>query len=180
MPWPSGCAPAARDRFPRVFGIAFELFWVVLGLAVFLLALSGGPRGLRARMQSQSRRGRRAAGLVLAPMFVVFGIAIPAVVLLTDRNDKDKEGPAGLELTSAQADGRKLFAQQCSTCHTLRAAAAVGTVGPSLDTLRPPKALVLDAIAKGRAQGNGSMPSQLLDGKDARDVADFVAAVAGR
>jgi mono/diheme cytochrome c family protein len=163
-----------------MFGLAFELFWVVLGLGVFFIAVSGGPRGLRARLQSQSRRGRRAAGLVLAPIFMVFGIAVPAVVLLTDRNDKDKNGPAGLELTSAQANGRDLFAQKCATCHTLTAARAVGKVGPNLDALRPPKALVLDAIAKGRAQGNGSMPSLLVDGKDARDVADFVAAVAGR
>jgi mono/diheme cytochrome c family protein len=163
-----------------MFGLAFELFWVVLGVGVFLIAVSGGPRGLRARLQSQSRRGRRAAGLVLAPFFMAFGIAIPAGVLLTDRNDKDKEGPAGLQLTSAQAHGRALFADKCATCHTLRGAAAVGKVGPSLDVLRPPKALVLNAIAKGRAQGNGSMPAQLFDGQDARDVADFVAAVAGR
>jgi cytochrome c551 len=163
-----------------VFGIAFELLWVVLALSIVLIALSGGPRGLRARLQSQSRRGRRAAGLVLAPMFLAFGVAIPAVVLLTDRHDKKKEGPAGLELTSAQAHGRALFADKCATCHTLGGAAAVGKVGPSLDVLRPPKALVLDAIAKGRAQGNGSMPALLFDGKDARDVADFVATVAGR
>jgi mono/diheme cytochrome c family protein len=163
-----------------VFGLAFELFWIVLGLGVFLVAVSGGPRGLRARLQSQSRRGRRAASLVLAPVFMVFGIAIPAVVLITDRNDKDKEGPAGLELTSAQAHGRELFSERCATCHTLNAARGVGKVGPNLDVLRPPKTLVLDAIAKGRAQGNGSMPSLLVDGQDARDVADFVAAVAGR
>ena len=163
-----------------MFGIAFELFWVVLGIGVLLIAVSGGPSGLRARLQSQSRRGRRAAGLVIAPIFIAFGIAIPALVLLTDRHDKDKQGPAGLELTSSQAHGRDLFAQKCSTCHTLKGVRAVGKVGPNLDVLRPPKALVLDAIAKGRAQGNGSMPSLLVDGQDARDVAAFVAAVAGR
>jgi mono/diheme cytochrome c family protein len=163
-----------------MFGLAFELFWVVLGIGVFLVAVSGGPRGLRARLQSQSRRGRRAAGLVIAPIFIAFGVAIPAVVLLTDRHNKDKEGPAGIELTSGEAHGRDLFAQKCATCHTLNAARGVGKVGPNLDVLRPPKPLVLDAIAKGRAQGNGSMPSLLVDGQDARDVAAFVAAVAGR
>lgn len=161
-------------------GIAFELVWVVMALGVLAVAMSGGARGARARLQSQSQRGRRAAGLVLAPIFMAFGIAIPAVVLLTDRHDKEKKGPAGLELSAAQARGREMFAGKCATCHTLGAANAVGKVGPNLDVLRPPKALVLDAIAKGRAQGNGQMPAQLFDGREARDVADFVAVVAGR
>ncbi|MEA2271767.1 MAG: cytochrome [Solirubrobacteraceae bacterium] len=161
-------------------GIAFELVWVILALGVLAIAMSGGARGARARLQSQSQRGRRTAGLVLAPIFMVFGIAIPAVVLLTDRHDKQKSGPAGLELTTAQARGREKFADKCATCHTLHAANAVGKVGTNLDVLRPPKALVLDAIAKGRSRGNGQMPAQLFDGQDARDIADFVAAVAGR
>jgi hypothetical protein len=38
----------------------------------------------------------------------------------------------------------------------------------------------LNAIREGRAQGNGQMPSGLLDGRDAQDVASFVKAVSGR
>ena len=53
-------------------------------------------------------------------------------------------------------------------------------MGPNLDQLRPPKALILDAIQKGRARGQGQMPAGLVDGQDAQDVAAFVAAVAGR
>jgi mono/diheme cytochrome c family protein len=56
----------------------------------------------------------------------------------------------------------------------------VGKVGPNLDQLRPPKALILDAIKNGRARGQGQMPAGLVDGQDAQDVADFVAKVAGR
>ena len=56
----------------------------------------------------------------------------------------------------------------------------MATVGPSLDELRPPKNLVYDAIVKGRARGQGQMPAQLFEGREARQVADFVAAVAGR
>ncbi len=163
-----------------MFGLAFELAWLLLGLAVFLVALSGGPRGLRARLQSQTRRGRRMAGFVLAPVFMVFGLVIPAVILLSDRNQSEKAGPAGLELTDAQARGRDKFVDSCATCHTLDAANAVGKVGPDLDELRPNRALTLDAILKGRARGEGQMPALLLEGRDAREVAAFVAAVAGR
>ncbi len=38
---------------------------------------------------------------------------------------------------------------------------------------------MLNAIAEGRARGNGNMPAQLYQGKEAEAVADFVAAVAG-
>ena len=38
---------------------------------------------------------------------------------------------------------------------------------------------MLNAIQQGRAQGRGQMPADLVDGQDAQDVADFVAAVAG-
>jgi mono/diheme cytochrome c family protein len=46
--------------------------------------------------------------------------------------------------------------------------------------LHPPKGLVLDAIANGRARGSGQMPKGLVDGEDAQDVAAYVVAVAGR
>ena len=38
---------------------------------------------------------------------------------------------------------------------------------------------MLDAIAKGRARGQGQMPALLLTGKEAKDVASFIEAVAG-
>ena len=56
----------------------------------------------------------------------------------------------------------------------------MGRVGPNLDVLRPPKELVLDAIDKGRALGMGQMPAQVVEGKEAEDVAAFVAKTAGR
>ena len=49
-------------------------------------------------------------------------------------------------------------------------------MGPNLDNLRPPEDLVLDAIHNGRARGNGEMAEDLVQGKDAEDVAAFVAA----
>ncbi len=38
---------------------------------------------------------------------------------------------------------------------------------------------MLGAIAEGRARGLGQMPALLYQGKEAEQVADFVAAVAG-
>ena len=84
-----------------------------------------------------------------------------------------------MDLNAAQANGREVFGTYCATCHTLKASNAVGKVGPNLDVLHPPKGLILDAIANGRARGQGQMPAGLVDGQDAQDVAAYVAAVAG-
>jgi mono/diheme cytochrome c family protein len=111
---------------------------------------------------------------------VILGaVAIPAVVMI-DNSDSNAEAKGGVDLTAGEVRGREMFAANCSVCHTLSASNAVGRVGPNLDVLRPPKALVLDAIKKGRARGVGQMPADLLSGQDAQDVADYVAAVAGR
>lgn len=159
--------------------LGFILVWVILGLSLFFVAFRGGPRGAREALQSQSARGRRTVTGVVALVFVVFGIAVPVAVLTTNE-DQRNAGAAALELTAQQARGRELFAQSCSTCHTLSGANAVGRVGPDLDKLRPPRSLVLDAIRRGRARGAGQMPALLVEGRDARDVAAFVATVAGR
>jgi cbb3-type cytochrome c oxidase subunit III len=85
-----------------------------------------------------------------------------------------------------QTNGKKLFTEKCAGCHVLAAAGAKGTVGPSLD----------DAFAGARAQGfkqstiqnvvldqireaSKPMPTNLVTGQDAVDVAGYVAAVAG-
>jgi mono/diheme cytochrome c family protein len=109
----------------------------------------------------------------------VLGVGVPAAVIaaVDDRNDIPQAGVSNL--TASEKHGRELFGQRCGACHTLSAANAIATVGPNLDQLRPPKALVLDAIAHGRARGNGNMPAQIYTGQDAQDVAGFVAKVAG-
>jgi mono/diheme cytochrome c family protein len=160
---------------------ALIAFWVVVGLIVFFAAFRG--RSTPSRPGADGGGGGGSNPVVVALSVIViagFGIALPAVVLARGGAHKEKQAPGGVDLTDAEAHGRELFAQNCSTCHTLRAANAVGRVGPNLDQLRPPKVLVLDAIAKGRARGQGQMPSQLLVGGDAQDVAAFVAATAGR
>jgi mono/diheme cytochrome c family protein len=159
--------------------VAFICFWIVLGLGILFVAIRGGPRGARETWHTQSRTGRRATFAVLIAVYLGVGIAVPAVVIAGDQ-DHNQSAPNGVHLTAAQAHGRELFGKYCVQCHTLKAASAVGKVGPDLDELRPPAALVLDAISKGRGRGQGTMPADLVQGKDARDVASFVAAVAGR
>ena len=155
-------------------------FWVVVGLTISIVALSGGPRGARERLlQSQSRRGRRATVTVIVFLCLAFGVALPTLVIANDEH-QDKAGRADVKLTAAEKRGRELFGHTCNQCHTLAASKTVGRVGPNLDNLRPPKPLILTAIAQGRARGIGRMPAQLLQGQDAQDVAAYVSRVAGR
>lgn len=153
--------------------------WVLLGLAVFFVAMSGGPRGARQALYGESKGARRTAALTITLVFAGMGIAVPAVVIAGNEDD-DEAGAARVQLTASQERGRELFGQVCQQCHTLAAANAVGRVGPDLDRLKPPKGLVLDAVVNGRTRGQGTMPAGLYTGRDAEDVASFVAAVAGR
>jgi mono/diheme cytochrome c family protein len=159
---------------------AFVLAFVVIGLTVLFIAMRGGARGARDALHTQSPGGRGVVAGGIALVAVLFGLGIPALVLIGNSTARENNGPGGLKLTTAEIRGRQLFASNCGTCHTLKGASTSGKVGPNLDQLRPPKPLVLDAIKNGRARGMGQMPAMLLSGRDADDVATFVAAVAGR
>jgi cytochrome c553 len=164
--------------FPAVITtLAFVIAFVVIGLAVVAAAFGGRRDGERA--PGPTRRGRKVVAILVGGVVVVLGIVVPALVLAAGRDHSEK-APGGVELTKAQTDGRDVFKDRCATCHTLRAANAVGKVGPNLDQLRPPAQLILDAIEKGRARGQGQMPAQLVTGEDARNVAAFIGEVAGR
>ena len=110
-------------------------------------------------------------------------------------------GTGGPAKTGDPSRGRQLFLKvppgqkyACSTCHTLKAAGAQGTIGPNLD----------DAFAADRAQGfaestihdavldqirlaacvdpgdlSRCMPKNLYRGQDAQDVSAYVALCAG-
>jgi mono/diheme cytochrome c family protein len=163
-----------------IAALAFVLTFVIIGLTVIFVAFGGRGRGARRGRLAPSRTYRRTVGVAAGIVIIVIGVAVPALVLANNSDNQAEKAPGGLTLTASQERGRSIFARDCATCHTLRAANAVGRVGPNLDQLHPPKALVLNAIATGRAQGRGQMPAGLVDGQDAQDVAAFVAAVAGR
>jgi mono/diheme cytochrome c family protein len=87
-------------------------------------------------------------------------------------------------LSPAESHGRDLFVQHCGSCHTFDAAGTVGQIGPNLEDIAVNEADVLHAIrtgggrhTKGQGTGpSGNMPRNLVTGKDAQDVAAFVAA----
>jgi mono/diheme cytochrome c family protein len=159
--------------------LALVLLFVLLGLGVLFLAMSGGPKGARQRLQTQSRRGRRGATLLFVLTVILLGVAVPAAVIATETSRNSIPEANVKELTDLQEHGRELFDQRCKNCHALAAAKATARVGPNLDELRPTKDLVLDAIENGRANGNGNMAAGLVEGEDAEAVAQFVAVAVG-
>jgi cbb3-type cytochrome c oxidase subunit III len=75
-------------------------------------------------------------------------------------------------------DGKAIFQADCSSCHTLAAAQATGTIGPNLDQLKPAEATVKHQVEV----GGGVMPAfkgTLTDAQIAA-VAKFVATSAGK
>jgi mono/diheme cytochrome c family protein len=162
-----------------IAAVLFVCAFLVVGLAVLAFAFSGRA-GARYRRNAPTRAGRRFVAIVVTLVVVLLGVAVPLAIGVANKNDHAESAPGGVELTASETAGRAVFAKYCSTCHTLKASNAVGKVGPNLDVLHPPKGLVLDAIANGRARGQGQMPAGLVDGEDAQDVAEYVAAVAGR
>jgi cytochrome c5 len=159
--------------------LAFVLLFVLLALGAFFLAMSGGPKGARQRIQTQSRRGRRGVTVLFLLSILVLGVGVPAFVIASDKDRNSIPEANVKELTELQEHGRELFGQRCRNCHTLKAANATAKVGPSLDASPRNKALVIDAIEKGRAAGNGNMPADLFEGRDAEAVAEFVAVASG-
>ena len=160
--------------------LVFVLVWVVLGLGLLLIALSGGPSGALQQLQSQSRGSRKAATVLFVIALLVLGVGVPAAVIASVNQRDDIPEANVSNLTAAEQNGRELFGRRCAQCHTLSASKAVAQVGPSLDTLRPPKELVLDAIENGRSRGSGQMAAGLYTGEDAEDVAAYVAKAVGQ
>src|SRR5438270_4778480 len=149
-------------------------------------AASRPPRGVstscRLRPRPTGRAdnlppGLRAPGLRMT-VFVPVAVAALAAVAGCGRSAPDL------------VNGKRLFTGKatCGTCHTLSRANTRGTTGPDLD----------DAFVSARQEGFGTdvvegivlhqilyprrgsvMPAKLVTGNNARDVAAYVAAVAG-
>jgi plastocyanin len=94
------------------------------------------------------------------------------------------------EETPDLVNGKKLFVGEgtCGSCHALARAGTKGTQGPDLDQAFGPSRA--DGLGQGTIAGvveqqianvrrSSTMPEDLVTGKDARDVAAYVAAVAG-
>lgn len=170
----------------------FIALWVVIGLGLFFVAMRGRvSAALEVGGRPQVPGARRTVGLVYLVIFVGFGVALPLLFLTGNHANANKQ-VGGLTLTAAEKNGRALFGQSCGVCHTLAASNSVGKVGPNLDQIQPSVSLVLHTIQNGCLQkpspsqsnqtclGQGTMPSNILYGTQANDVAQFVARVAGK
>jgi cbb3-type cytochrome c oxidase subunit III len=75
-------------------------------------------------------------------------------------------------------NGASIFKAKCATCHTLQAAGSTGTVGPNLDQLKPPFAVVQNQVI----HGGGAMPAfkGILTDAQIRAVAQYVSSHAGK
>jgi cbb3-type cytochrome c oxidase subunit III len=75
-------------------------------------------------------------------------------------------------------NGKAIFSANCASCHTLKAAASTGTIGPNLDQLKPAFAVVQHQVE----MGGGVMPAfkGKLTQKQIDAVATFVSGSAGK
>ena len=158
--------------------IAFLLPFVLLGSIVMFVAFSGGPGAAR---EAYRKGGNRGFKIVFPLLYVLLGLVVPALILFGRGEAAGGTGALqSAELTTREAQGKMLFKQQCSSCHSLAAVNARGVTGPSLDEIgEVTPARIRDAIKNG-GTGQKRMPAELLEGEDADAVAAYVAKVAAR
>jgi sulfite dehydrogenase len=97
---------------------------------------------------------------------------------------RSSAAPGGATTTTAQGGGAKpngkaIFASAgCGSCHTLKAAASKGNVGPNLDSLKPSE----QTVEKQVTNGGGGMPpfKGQLTAAQIKAVAAYVATSAGK
>lgn len=132
--------------------------------------------------------------------FILFGLLVAFLVVffpwLAFRTSGDASAGAQ-SVPAALRRGQSLFQTNCGTCHTLYAAGTDGNFGPDLDLLLAPsgppegptagqtieatRGRVLNAIEHGLDSGApGRMPPGIISGRQAEEVAEFVASTAGR
>src|SRR3954467_10483296 len=110
---------------------AFVIAFLALGAAVAFVAFSGGPSQAREAYLTKGRRGFRIA---IPIIYVGLGIAVPALVLANSESKEGSQGPLRSKQGSHDfSEGKKLFRENCWSCHTLKAAGAKGVTGPNLD-----------------------------------------------
>ena len=158
--------------------VAFLVPFVLLGVAVVFIAFQGGPGAAR---EAYLTGGGRLFKIAIPVIYVVAGVGVPALILASKGESAGGVGALRSEaLTTDTERGKTLFRQQCASCHSLAAVNARGVTGPNLDRIgevTPDR--ILNAIKNG-GTGQDRMPSGLLEGEEAQDVAEYVSEVAGR
>jgi cytochrome c551 len=157
--------------------VLFLLPFVLLGVAVLFIAFSGSPGAAR---EAYLTRGNRTFRVLIPLVYVALGIGVPALIIAS--RDEAKGGTDELQsesLSSRAERGKELFKSACASCHDLDAVNARGVTGPDLDEIgEVTRQRILGAIENG-GTGQGRMPANLYEGEDAREVAAYVAEVAG-
>jgi cytochrome c553 len=161
--------------------IGFLAPWILVGIGVIFVSFSGGPGAAR---EAYLTRGRRAFGVLIPLLYVGLGVAIPAVVIAS-RGDKEGNSPRLAQKTIRDEPayvkrGKMLFQENCAACHNLDAVNARGVTGPDLDKIgKVTPGRILSAIKIG-GTGQKRMPAGLLQGENAKAVAQYISAVAGK
>jgi cytochrome c oxidase subunit 1 len=151
---------------------------MALGQIVFAYNL---VQTLRGRRHERAEGPLASVGLTAALLLSAGILAATALAANEDNAGElpDQPGLGVAEGASSNDAGASLFSSNCGSCHTLAAAGASGTVGPNLDDVQPDAKQVQTAIEIG-GLGSGQMPAGILEGEQAQQVADFVAANAGK
>ena len=161
--------------------VGFLAPWILIGLGVIFVSFSGGPSGAR---EAYLTGGKRVFGIVIVVLYLGIGIAVPAVVVASRGtragNSADLEQEKMRDQSATVQRGRSLFIESCAACHNLDAVNARGVTGPDLDKIgKVTPGRILSAIKIG-GTGQNRMPANLLQGANAKSVADFVTQVAGK
>jgi mono/diheme cytochrome c family protein len=134
--------------------------------------------------------------------FIVFAavIAVVAVIAYVAFAKEGSDEAVAVPVEQADQGAKDIFNTNCGTCHTLAAGGTDGVVGPNLDEILATQAAPTEGTPEEIAEANqsayestygrvlaaitcgleGRMPTGILQGSDAQEVAGFVAAYAGQ
>ncbi|HLM27188.1 MAG TPA: cytochrome c [Thermoleophilaceae bacterium] len=158
--------------------VAIVLPFLLIGIGVLFVAFSGGPSAAR---EVYLTRGNTAFRIAVPVIYVVGGLAVPALILANRGAAAGATDVLASEpLSKQEEEGKTLFAERCASCHNLDAANARGVQGPDLDEVgKMSEKRVLTAIRIG-GTGEKQMPAGIYTGNDAAAVATYVTKVAGK
>jgi mono/diheme cytochrome c family protein len=161
--------------------VGFLAPWILVGIGVIFVSFSGGPGAAR---EAYLTRGRRGFVILIVLVYIGIGVAVPAVVIASRGTREGNSAQLSQDkLRDAKPDiqeGRQLFIESCAACHNLDAANARGVTGPDLDKIGTVTPARVESAIRIGGTGQLRMPSGLLEGQNAKDVAAYVSAVAGK
>src|SRR4051812_4557188 len=155
----------------------------------------GGRPALRAGLRAAPKRWVRTSGAFESPSLSIYSPRMKAaamlLLLLACAAILGACGSQGVEVpkNSAYHRGAVLFRDHCSGCHTLSVVGTQGsatsiqnripTNGPNFNIRKENEGQALFAIRNGGFSG-AIMPENIVVGKEAEEVAQFLAAYSGK